>query len=298
MSKFTVKKSDNFTILPNNILKNKDMSLKAIGLLCKMLSLPEDWDYSVEGLCRICKEGQTSINSALKELKDNRYLVVRKLNSRESGKGVFVYEYCVYEEPHYAEDDNECSEDEVQEDLDSSTRFPGGGNPPLENHPLNKVNKDKERKQDRVSPATPIKSPSHSGKLFDTKKTPKKSSVQKTNAFIKMCERVSAKFNFSQELLKELENYFRMLGASGSLLPEQSIEEQMKILASVRERDRVGVVKDTVGHGWKSLQYLAKECKEGSTPSWDTARPDAFKAKTMEEKRKNPLEGVSEDDIF
>ena len=61
MSKFTVKKSDNFTILPNNILKNKDMSLKAIGLLCKMLSLPEDWDYSVEGLCRICKEGQTAI---------------------------------------------------------------------------------------------------------------------------------------------------------------------------------------------------------------------------------------------
>lgn len=298
MSKFTVKKSDNFTILPNNILKNKDMSLKAIGLLCKMLSLPEDWDYSVEGLCRICKEGQTAINAALKELKDNRYLVVRKLNPRESGKGIFVYEYCVYEEPQYAEDDNGCSEDEVQKDLDSSTRFQGGGNLPLENLPLNKVNKDKERKQDRVSPATPTKLPSHSGKLFDTKKTPKKSSIQKTNSFITMCERVSAKFNFSQELLKELGNYFRMLGASGSLLPEQSIEEQMKILASVRERDRVGVVKDTVGHGWKSLQYLAKECKEGSTPSWDTARPDAFRAKTMEEKRRNPLEGVPEEDIF
>ena len=191
MSKFTVKKSDNFTILPNNILKNKDMSLKAIGLLCKMLSLPEDWDYSVEGLCRICKEGQTAINAALKELKDNRYLVVRKLNSSESGKGVFAYEYCVYEEPQYAEDNSECSEDKVQEDLDSSTRFPGGGNPPMENLPLNKVNKDKERKQDRVSPATPTKSPSHSGKLFDTKKTPKKSSIQKTNSFITMCERIS-----------------------------------------------------------------------------------------------------------
>lgn len=151
---------------------------------------------------------------------------------------------------------------------------------------------------DRAEPSTP-KTPRHnSGKLFDTKKTPKKSSIQKTNSFITMCERVSAKFNFSQELLKELGNYFRMLGASGSLLPEQSIEEQMKILSSVRECDRVRVVKDTVGHGWKSLQYLAKECTAGATPSWDTAKPDAFKAKTMEEKRKNPLEGVSEDDIF
>ena len=151
---------------------------------------------------------------------------------------------------------------------------------------------------DRAEPPTP-KTPQHnSGKLFDTKKNPKKSSIQKTNAFIKMCERVSGKFNFSQELLKELGNYFRMLGASGSLLPEQSIEEQMKILSSVRECDRVRVVKDTVGHGWKSLQYSAKECTVGSTPSWDTAKPDAFKAKTMEEKRKNPLEGVSEDDIF
>ena len=151
---------------------------------------------------------------------------------------------------------------------------------------------------DRAEPSIP-KTPQHnSGKLFDTKKTPKKSSIQKTNAFIKMCERVSGKFNFSQELLKDLGNYFRMLGASGSLLPEQSIEEQMKILSSVRECDRARVVKDTVGHGWKSLQYLAKECTAGSTPSWDTAKPDAFKAKTMEEKRKNPLEGVSEDDIF
>lgn len=151
---------------------------------------------------------------------------------------------------------------------------------------------------DRAEPST-SKTPRHnSGKLFDTKKTPKKSSIQKTNSFITMCERVSAKFNFSQELLKELGNYFRMLGASGSLLPEQSIEEQMKILSSVRECDRVRVVKDTVGHGWKSLQYLAKECTARATPSWDTAKPDAFKAKTMEEKRKNPLEGVSEDDIF
>lgn len=151
---------------------------------------------------------------------------------------------------------------------------------------------------DRAEPSTPKTPRRNSGKLFDTPKATKKSSVQKTNAFITMCDRVSGKFNFSQELLKELGKYFRMLGSSDTLLPEYSIEEQMRILSDLRECDRVKVVKDTLSSGWKNLRYAAENVKAGSTPSWDTAKPDAFKAKTMEEKRKNPLEGVPEEDIF
>lgn len=151
---------------------------------------------------------------------------------------------------------------------------------------------------ERAEPSTSKTSRSNSGKLFDTPKAPKKSSIQKTNAFITMCERISGKFNFSQELLNELGKYFRMLGSSDTLLPEYSIEEQMRILSDLRECDRVKVVKDTLSSGWKNLRYAAEAVKIDSTPSWDTAKPDAFKAKTMEEKRKNPLEGVPEEDIF
>lgn len=151
---------------------------------------------------------------------------------------------------------------------------------------------------ERAEPSTPKTPRRNSGKLFDTPKATKKSSIQKTNAFITMCERVSSKFSFSQELLMELGKYFRMLGSSDTLLSEYSIEEQMRILSDLRECDRVKVVKDTLSSGWKNLRYAAEAVKAGSTPSWDTAKPDAFKAKTMEEKRKNPLEGVPEEDIF
>lgn len=151
---------------------------------------------------------------------------------------------------------------------------------------------------DRAEPSTPKTSRRNSGKLFDTPKATKKSSIQKTNAFITMCERVSGRFNFSQELLNELGKYFRMLGSSDTLLPEYSIEEQMRILSDLRECDKVKVVKDTLSSGWKNLRYAAEAVKADSTPSWDTAKPDAFKAKTMEEKRKNILEGVPEEDIF
>lgn len=301
MAQFRLHRKDKgFTTLDNEFLHRTDMTLKAKGLLAYMLSLPKDWNYSIAGLCTCCKENETAISSGLKELQDLGYLVVTKLSPAQTESGHFEYVYDVYEvacdtSKKYATGNSFLNTENLPvEEL------------PVEDQPLYKTNNNKTNTRisskddilDRATPSTPKTPRRNSGKLFDTPKATKKSSVQKTNAFITMCERVSAKFNFSQELLKELGNYFRMLGSSGSLLPEQSIEEQMKILADVRERDRVGVVKDTVGHGWKSLQYSAKECKEGSTPSWDTARPDAFRAKTMEEKRRNPLEGVPEEDIF
>lgn len=282
-------KEKGFTTLDNGFLHRTDMTLKAKGLLAYMLSLPKDWNYSIAGLCTCCKENETAIRSGLKELQDLGYLVVTKLNPSETESGRFEYTYDVYE----------------------IAQIQDTGNLPLEELPvedqhLYKTNNNKTNTRisskddilDRATPSTPKTPRRNSGKLFDTPKATKKSSIQKTNAFITMCERVSGKFNFSQELLTELGKYFRMLGSSDTLLPEYSIEEQMRILSDLRECDRVKVVKDTLSSGWKNLRYAAEDVKAGSTPSWDTAKPDAFKAKTMEEKRKNPLEGVPEEDIF
>lgn len=291
MAKMTLKKTHNFTVLPNSTLRDKNLSLKAIGLLCKMLSLPDDWEYSILGLCSICKEGETAIRAALDELKKGRYLIVKKLNSAESGVGTFAYEYYVYEEP--APEDEENNEEQV----DSSARFPGGGNPHLEDHPLNKIQKDKETKEDRASPGSPAKS--RGGHLFST--TPqrtRKSSIQKTNAFITMCEKNAGKKGFSVRIQRVLSEYFRMLGGAGALLPEQSIQEQLNILWKVPEANQEKVIRETISHGWKSLQYVAKEYMDTGKPSWDNTEVGAFKAKTAEEKRVNPLEGVPEEDIF
>lgn len=94
---FRVEKNREFVVMNNKFLREKEMSLKAKGLLALCLSLPEDWQYSLNGLCAICKESQTSIRSALKELETFHYL---KRERRKDEKGQFVYEYILYETPY------------------------------------------------------------------------------------------------------------------------------------------------------------------------------------------------------
>ena len=68
MAVFRVNKNKNYTVMSNYHLRDKNLSLKAKGLLSLMLSLPEDWDYTVRGLSAINKESLGAIQSALKEL--------------------------------------------------------------------------------------------------------------------------------------------------------------------------------------------------------------------------------------
>lgn len=96
MAVFKIEKNKNFTIMSNHHLQDKSLSLKAKGLLSYMLSLPEDWDYSLTGLCSICKENKTAIRSALKELQLYGYLSINKIRGK---KGYFEYEYLIYEVP-------------------------------------------------------------------------------------------------------------------------------------------------------------------------------------------------------
>ena len=90
-------KTDNFTIMANHHLRDMSLSLKARGLLSLMLSLPDDWDYSARGLACLCRDGVSSINSALKELEQAGY-VARSLRRNSRGKIVDT-EYTVYEVP-------------------------------------------------------------------------------------------------------------------------------------------------------------------------------------------------------
>ena len=94
---FRVEKNREFVVMSNKFLREKGMSLKAKGLLALCLALPDDWEYSINGLCAICKESQTSIRSALKELETFGYL---KRERRQNEKGQFIYEYVIYETPY------------------------------------------------------------------------------------------------------------------------------------------------------------------------------------------------------
>ena len=97
MAIFRVEKNKNYTVMSNYHLKEKGMSLRAKGLLSLMLSLPDDWDYSLNGLTAICGEGITIIRKVLKELEDFKYLIRKRVNG---SNGKFEYEYIIYEKPY------------------------------------------------------------------------------------------------------------------------------------------------------------------------------------------------------
>lgn len=100
MAVFRVNKVKNYVVMSNYHLKEKKMSLKAKGLLSQMLSLSNDWDYSIAGLVAINKEEETSIKSALKELKKFGYLKVIKLTPDKTKSGRIEYIYDIYEQPY------------------------------------------------------------------------------------------------------------------------------------------------------------------------------------------------------
>ncbi len=97
MGVMRVNKTKNYTVMSNYHLSDKKISLRAKGLLSLMLSLPDDWNYSIAGLTKYTKDGKDAIMTILKELEDNNYLVRTQLTN---DKGQFAgYDYDIYEVP-------------------------------------------------------------------------------------------------------------------------------------------------------------------------------------------------------
>ena len=116
-----IEKTKDYTVMANHHLRNKELSLKAKGLLSLMLSLPEDWDYTVKGLAYICKDGIDSINGTIKELEEQGY-VLRKRLRNDKGQ-LTTTEYTILEQP---------------QSLDTSQSPPKRENPILDNPTLEK----------------------------------------------------------------------------------------------------------------------------------------------------------------
>lgn len=134
---FRVNKTKDYTIMANHHLKNRDLSLKAKGLLSVMLSLPEDWHFTVHGLVSICKEGRDSISGAVRELEEAGYIVRHRLRDKEGH--INGLEYIIYETPQKPENSG-----------------PDGGKTPVE------VEADTEEAEATEVVDTPSKTESHS----------------------------------------------------------------------------------------------------------------------------------------
>jgi len=124
MAVFRVERNKGYTVMSNHHLRNKELTLKAKGLLSQMLSLPEDWDYTLAGLSQINRESIDAIRTAVWELEKAGY-IKRRQGRDEKGKMTAI-EYTIYEQPQ--------PPDDTPPGLDNPTlENPTPGNPILEN---------------------------------------------------------------------------------------------------------------------------------------------------------------------
>lgn len=116
-----------FTTMSNHHLRNKKLSLKAVGLMSKILSLPDEWDYSLRGLAKLNTDGIDGVRSAVKELEEAGYIIRRQLRDK-SGK-MSHSEYLVFEIPELAKPPLDAPSLEKPTPVNPSTGEPVTGNP-------------------------------------------------------------------------------------------------------------------------------------------------------------------------
>lgn len=91
-------KDQNYTVMSNYHLRDKNLSLKAKGLLSQLLSYSSDWNLTINGLCSVLKEQEKAVKSTIKELETHNYLTRNRL---QDNKGRFYYKYIIHEKPKY-----------------------------------------------------------------------------------------------------------------------------------------------------------------------------------------------------
>lgn len=157
MAIFKVEKTNNYTVMSNYHLRDKRLSLKAKGLLSQMLSLPENWDYTLRGLTAINRESIDAIRTAVLELEKNGY-ITRQQGRDAKGKMTNI-EYTIYEKPRL---DQPNTENPILEN--PNTDNPNTGNP-------TQLNKEKQSKEKQIKDKTKYRNQSILSKGTETMDT-------------------------------------------------------------------------------------------------------------------------------
>jgi len=174
MPTIRIEKTRDYTVMANHHLRNKALSLKAKGLLSYMLSLPEDWNYTLSGLATSCKDGLDSVRQAVSELETYGYVVRSRI--RDARGRLRDTEYVVYESPVPVKPalDEPIEENPVQEEpvLENPTlENPALGDPMLLNTNRPTIQKPKTQIQNTHEPIPHPSNPypiNHSSSLRET----------------------------------------------------------------------------------------------------------------------------------
>lgn len=289
MSVIRVEKNKNYTVMSNAHLQEKDMSLKAKGLLCVVLALPDTWEYSIAGLVSICKENETAIRNTLKELKDFGYLEIIKKTSDITESHKFEYEYIFYECPQvknpgienlyvenpYVDNPIQLNTNKINTKITNTKNILGATKVAptftIKNTQSNSCNSYNAVDGLVTLPHSPQTPPSPN--LLDkVEKKPKKRKTKQE----KIVEWVNKNmtnieiYGFSDSVKEKLEKYFNYLANFGTLIPWESLELQMSKLVSVSRNKQSEIIDTTIARGWKSLVYVIEQNKksEQDLPSY------------------------------
>ena len=225
MATFRVNKTSDYTVISNYHLKEKGMSLKAKGLLTLMLSLPENWDYSISGLASICAENETAIKTGLNELKKFGYLRISKIfPNKKRGNKKIEYVYEIFEKP--LKEDKRQEEQKTEEQTLESQAVENQG---IENLPL---------ESQAVENQGQLNTKELNTNKLSTKEVSTKEYIHVKNEFSQSCEKIKNKwikiayeFDLSGKRLKIADKRKR---AINNLLKEYSLKEMLQAMGKIR----------------------------------------------------------------
>ena len=225
MATFRVNKTSDYTVISNYHLKEKGMSLKAKGLLTLMLSLPENWDYSISGLASICAENETAIKTGLNELKKFGYLRISKIfPNKKRGNKKIEYVYEIFEKP--LKEDKRQEEQKTEEQTLESQAVENQG---IENLPL---------ESQAVENQGQLSTKELNTNKLNTKEVSTEEYIHVKNEFSQSCEKIknqwikiAYEFDLSGKQLKITDKRKR---AINNLLKEYSLEEMLRAMGKIR----------------------------------------------------------------
>lgn len=268
MAVIRVNKTGDYTVMSNTHFKEKEMSLKAKGLLSLMLSLPENWDYSVAGLVALSKDGKDSVTASLCELEELGYLIRKRVTDE---KGRFAgYEYNIFENPQ--------------------TEKPLEEKPFMENPSTEKP--------------TQLNTKILNTKILNTKKsnTNKINNKKKKSPFEHIILEYSKTVDISirAEVTDLLFAWLDVRKAKRAAMTERAVEMNIKKLSGLAQQSNLSVVeylKEIVCRGWAAFypinNFERNSKRESQKPSYDIAE---YERRTIDSWNSKPEPKTAADD--
>ena len=224
MATFRVNKTSDYTVISNYHLREKGMSLKAKGLLTLMLSLPENWDYSISGLASICAENETAIKTGLNELKKFGYLRISKIfPNKKRGNKKIEYVYEIFEKP-LKEDKRQKEQKTEEQTLESQV---------VENQGVENLSLESQAVENQGQ----LNTKELNTNKLNTKEVSTKEYTYVKNEFSRVCEeiknnwiKIAHEYKLSGTQLKITDKRKRIIN---NLLKEYSAEEVLQAMEKV-----------------------------------------------------------------